>query len=157
MASMMASAAADDCTKITEAFAPAFAYVPVRSDVTLTDSRSYLVQSTPKPFCDGTLIQITGGPLTFTLRSQTNPSGKYQRTYTVAGSLKVKTLSTVVVQDALISEIHRGMLTDNHGQVSEQVSQVLLATDAAAGQSLYLVFGAGKTDYWIPQQNCAIE
>ena len=138
-------------------FAPAFTYLPVRSDVTLTDSRSYGVQSTPKPFCDGTPIQITGGPLTFTLRVQTNPSGKYQRTYTVAGSLKVKTLSTGVVQDALISEIHRGMLTDNYGQVSEEVSQILLATDTAAGQSLYVAFGAGQTDYWTPQQNCAID
>jgi hypothetical protein len=138
-------------------FAPDFTYVPVRSDITLTDSRSYFVQSTPKPFCDGTEIQITGGPLTFTLRVQTNRSGKYQRTYTIAGTLKVKTLEGGVVQDALISETHRGMLTDNHGQVSEEVSQVLLPTEGAVGQSLYWVFGAGKTDYWLPQQSCAIE
>jgi hypothetical protein len=138
-------------------FAPAFKYVPVKSDITLTDSRSYFVANTPKPFCDGAPIQITGGPLTFTLRVQTNPSGKYQRTYTVAGSLKIKTLSTGVVQDALVSETHRGMLTDNHGQVSEEVSQILLPTDTAVGQSLYWVFGAGKDDYWVPQQNCTIE
>lgn len=138
-------------------FAPAFTYVPVRSDITLTDSRGYFVESTPKPFCEGAAIQITGGPLTFTLRVQTNPSGKYQRTYTIAGTLKVKTLSSGVVQDALISETHRGMLTDNHGQVSEEVSQVLLPTEAAVGQSLNWVFGAGNNDYWLPQQNCAIE
>jgi hypothetical protein len=138
-------------------FAPDFTYVPVRSDITLTDSRRYFVQSTPKPFCEGAAIQITGGPLTFTLRVQTNPSGKYQRTYTIAGTLKVKTLESGVVQDALISETHRGMLTDNHGQVSEEVSQTLLPIGTTPGQSLYWVFGAGKTDYWLPQQNCAIE
>jgi hypothetical protein len=138
-------------------FAPAFTYEPVSSDVTLTDSRSYFVQSTPKPFCDGTPIQITGGPLTFTLRTQTNPSGKYQRTYMLGGSLVVKTLSTGVVQDALISEIHRGMLTDNHEQVTEEVSQILLATEAAAGQSLNQAFGAGNNDYFIHQEECAIE
>jgi hypothetical protein len=87
----------------------------------------------------------------------TNPSGAYHRTYTVEGSLKVKTLSTGVAQDALIAELHRGMLTDNHRQVREEVSQTLLPTDGAAGQSLSWVFGAGKTDYWVPQQNCAIE
>lgn len=138
-------------------FAPDFTYVPVRSDITLTDSRSYFVQSTPKPFCGGTPIQITGGPLTFTLRVQTNPSGKYQRTYMVGGSLQVKTLSTGVVQDALISEIHRGMLTDNHEQVTEEVSQILLATDTDPGQSLSRAFGAGKTDYFTRQEDCAIE
>jgi hypothetical protein len=144
-------------TGLAAVFAPVFTYVPLQSDVTLTDSRSYFVQSTPKPLCDGAPIQITGGPLTFTLRVQTNPSGAYHRTYTVAGSLKVKTLSTGVVQDALISEFHRGMLTDEHGQVREEISQTLLPTAGAAGQSLSWIFGAGKTDYWVPQQNCAIE
>ena len=69
----------------------------------------------------------------------------------------MKTLSTGVVQDALIAELHRGMLTDNSGQVREEVSQTLLPTAGAVGQSLSWVFGAGKTDYWVPQQNCAIE
>ena len=136
-------------------FTPGFTYVPVKSDFTLTDSRTYAVVTT-KPFCDGAPVQITGGPLALRLRIQTNPSGKYQRTFTVVGSLKIKTLSTGVVQDAVISQISRGMITDNYGQVSEEVSQVLLATASAAGQSLYVVFGAGQNDYWTPQQNCAI-
>jgi hypothetical protein len=144
-------------TGLASVFSPAFTYVPVRSDVTLTDSRMYSVSATPKPFCHGELIQITGGPLTFTLRVQTNRSGKYQRTYTVSGNLRVKALPDGPTQDAVISESHRGMLTDHHGQVTEEVSQVLLPGDGALGQSLYVAFGAGQTDYWIPQQNCAIE
>ena len=142
-------------TGLAAVFAPSFTFVPVKSDFTLTDYRTYGVVTT-KPFCGGAPVQITGGPLTLRLRVQTNPSGKYQRTFTVAGYLKIKTLSTGVVQDAVISQISRGMLTDNHGQVSEEVSQILLATDSAAGQSLYVVFGAGKNDYWAPQQNCSI-
>jgi hypothetical protein len=135
-------------------FAPGFTYVPVTSDVTLTDSRMYSVR-TNKPFCDKGGIVITGGPLTFSLRTQTNPSGKYQRSYTVSGTLQITTGS--VTQDALISEFHRGMLTDNHGQVSEEVSQILLPGGGAVGQSLNVVFGAGQNDYWVPQENCAIE
>jgi hypothetical protein len=144
-------------TGLAAVFAPDFTYLPESSDITLTDSRSYFVQSTPKPFCDGTPIQITGGPLTFTLRTRTNPSGKYQRTYTVAGSLQVKTLATGVVQDALVFEIHHAKLTDTHGQVSEGVSQILLPNEAAPGESLSRAFGAGKTDYWIRHEGCAAE
>ena len=143
-------------TRLVAVFAPAFTYVPVLSNITLTDSRSYFVQSTTKPLCDGAPIQITGGPLTFTLRVQTNPSGAYHCTYTVAGSLKVKTLSAGVVQDALISEFHRGMMTDEHGQVREEASQTLLFTDAAAGHPC-----PGSSEQARPttgsQQNCAIE
>jgi len=144
-------------TGLAAVFAPDFTYVPVKSDITLTDSRVYFVPTTPKPFCGEEPIQITGGPLTLTLRVQTNPSGKYQRTYAVAGTLKIKTLATEVDQDAVISETHRGMLTDNHGQVVEEVSQLLLPGEGALGQSLHVAFGAGQTDYWVPQQNCAIE
>jgi hypothetical protein len=143
-------------TGLAAVFAPAFTYVPVSSDITLTDSRSYFVQSTPKPLCGGEAIQITGGPLALTLRVQTNPSGKYQRTYTVEGTLRIKTLSTGITQDAVISEFHRGMLTDNQGQVTQEVSQVLLPGGRALGQSLDVAFGAGQNDYWVPQQNCAI-
>lgn len=144
-------------TGLAGVFAPTFTYVPVSSDVTLTDSRSYFVQSTPKPFCGGEPIQITGGPLTLTLRVQTNPSGKYQRTFAVEGLLQVKTLSTGITQEAVISEFHRGMLTDHYGQVSEEVSQVLLPAEGALGQSRNRAFGAGQTDYWISQESCAIE
>jgi hypothetical protein len=144
-------------TGLAAVFAPPFAYAPVKSDITLTDSRTYFVQNTPKPFCGQEPIQITGGPLTFTLRVQTNKSGKYQRTYSVEGSLKILTLSTGITQDAVISEFHRGMLTDNYGQVREEVSQVLLPGGGALGQSLEVAFGAGQTDYWVPQQSCAIE
>ena len=63
---------------------------------------------------------------------------------------------TGITQNALISELHRGMLTDNYSQVSEETSRVLLPSGGALGQSLTIAFGAGQTDYWIPQQNCAI-
>ncbi len=138
-------------------FAPAFDYVPVKSDITLTDSRFYSVGQTAKPFCPPGDIQITGGPLTFRLRVQTNPSGKYQRTYTVWGRLKVKTLPSGPEQDAVIWELHRGMLTDNYGEVTEVTSRILLPIETAFGQSLNVFFGAGQNDYWVPQQNCAIE
>jgi hypothetical protein len=144
-------------TGFATVYAPDFTYVPARSDITLTDSRIYNVPGTPKPFCGGENIQITGGPLTLTLRVQTNPSGKYQRTYTVAGKLTIKTLATGAVQEAIISEAHRGMLTDNYEEVTQEISQVLLPIDTAPGQSLHVIFGAGQTDYWVPQQNCAIE
>jgi len=143
-------------TGLAAVFTPLFTYLPESSDITLTDSRTYGV-ITLKPFCEPVPIQITGGPLTFTLRVQTNPSGKYQRTYTAGGTLQVTTLSTGVTQDAVISENHGGKLTDHHGQVREDFSQILLPGDGALGQSLHVRFGAGQTDYWIPQQDCAIE
>jgi hypothetical protein len=138
-------------------FDPGFQYVPTKQDITITDSRMYQVGSTKKPLCGGEEIQITGGPLTFALRVQTNPSGKYQRTYSVSGTLKVKTLATGEVQDAVISQSHRGMLTENYGEVTAEDSQVLLPTATAVGQSGIVYFGAGQNDYWIPQQNCAIQ
>ena len=142
-------------TGLAAVFAPAFTFVPQKSDFTLTDSRTYAVQLY-KPFCEPVPVQITGGPLILKLRIQTNPSGKYQRTFTVSGRLKIKTLSTGVVQDAVISQVGRGMITENYGQVAQEVSQVLLPKGTTPGQSLYVLFGAGQTDYWIPQQNCSI-
>jgi hypothetical protein len=144
-------------TGLAAVFDPAFAYAPVSSDVTLTDSRTYFVQSTAKPFCDGAPIQITGGPVTLVLRVRTNPSGKYQRTYTIAGQLEIKTLSTGVIQDALVAEGHHAMLTDHHEQLTEVVSQTLLPTDSAPGQSLNQALGAGNNDYFVRLESCAIE
>jgi hypothetical protein len=144
-------------TGLAAVFDGGFEYVPQKQDITITDSRMYQVASTKKPLCDGEDIQITGGPLTFALRVQTNPSGKYQRTYTVSGRLKIKTLSTGEVQDAIISQSHRGMLTDHYGEVAAEDSQILLPSTTAVGQSGIVYFGAGQNDYWIPQQNCAIQ
>jgi hypothetical protein len=144
-------------TGVASVFSPDFTYVPVKSDVTYTDSRVYAVDVTSKPFCGPDYIGITGGPLLFALRVQTNPSGKYQRTYTVSGNLEVTSRTTGATQTAVIAESHRGMLTDNHGQVSEEVSQTLLPGDGQPGQSLNVLFGAGQNDYWLPQQSCAIQ
>jgi hypothetical protein len=132
-------------------FAPAFALEPVKSDVTTTLDVTYGVAA-PKPFCGPGFIQIAGGPLHLEMRVQTNRSGQYLRTYRVHGTLSVTPLapSGATVQ-AVISEAHRGLLTDQYGQIAQGTAQVLLGDPV---QYRTTRFGAGQADRFSAIERC---
>jgi hypothetical protein len=56
--------------------------------------------------------------------------------------------------DALIFEAHRGTLTDQRDQITENGEQLLLAETP---QSLSWRFGAGHSDYFARQVLCGTE
>jgi hypothetical protein len=128
---------------------------PARYDVTTTiPSVQYSVDA-PKPFCNagGEFVHLTGS-LEFALRVQTNPSGKYQRTYTLGGTLQVRMLSgpdAGKVYSAVISERHRAMLTDEYQEVTEIGTQMLLRNPP---QVLGWVLGVGQQDGYLKQTVC---
>lgn len=132
-------------------FSPSFAFAPVRSDVTTSLDVPYSVDA-PKPICEPGLIHIAGGPVHLEMRVQTNPSGKYLRTYTVNGMLAVTPLIPAgdTVQ-AVVSEVHRAMLTDRYGEIRQETSQVLLGDPT---QYRTTRFGAGQQDFFSANESC---
>ena len=143
------------------AFAATFPFEPVKSDTTTTFEVQYAVPLTTKPFCNGPADYVKlEGPLQFSLRVQTNPSGLILRTYSVGGMLRVTPVDPVTRQpigegqDAAIAEAHRGQITDNYGEVSERVAQVLLGDPQ---QSLQWTFAAGRHDAYERTVSCGIQ
>ena len=110
--------------------APGLVSDPVKYDVVTTIPAVPYDINLPKPFCNagGEYVNLKGS-LEFEMRVRTNPSGQYLRTYQLGGTLKVTALTGVDAGrtfDAVISERHRAMLTDEYGQVTELASQLLL-------------------------------
>lgn len=135
--------------------APGLVHTPAKYDVTTTIPAARYDVNLPKPFCNagGEFVNLRGS-LEFVMRVQTNPSGKYLRTYTLGGTLKVTALTGPDAGqsfDALISERHRAMLTDNYDQVTEIASQSLLRNPP---QLLGWVFGVGQQDGYFKQTVC---
>jgi hypothetical protein len=94
------------------------------------------------------------GTLQMQLRVQTNPSGKYLRTYSVSGTLRVTPLNPPGdAANALIHETHRGMLTDHYGSVTERASQTLLSHPL---QFKAWTFGAGQRDFFWEEVSCGL-
>ena len=134
-------------------FSPIIDWQPVRSDRTTTYRATYSIDA-PKPFCGPGFVHLAG-PLQFKLRVQTNPSGKYLRTYSVFGTLRVTPLSPPgPAVNAIIWEAHRGMLTDHYGEVTEQASQVLLSQPL---QFQAWTSGAGQRDFFWKQIGCGAQ
>ncbi|HSD65956.1 MAG TPA: hypothetical protein VLF95_04605, partial [Vicinamibacteria bacterium] len=133
-------------------FAPIIHFQPDKSDVTTTYQATYNIDA-PKPFCGPGYVHLAG-TLQLHLRVQTNPSGKYLRTYGVFGTLLVTPL--VPAGDpahAIIFEAHRGMLTDHYGEVRERASQTLLGEPV---QLKAWTFGAGQHDFFWGQVSCGL-
>jgi hypothetical protein len=133
---------------------------PVKSDATTTLEVQYSV-ITNKPFCNGPADYVKlEGPLQFSLRVQTNPSGLLLRTYHVGGMLRVTPVNPLTGQpvgearDAAIAEGHRGQLTDEYGEVREHVAQVLLGDPQ---QSLEWTLAAGQRDAYDRTVSCGVQ
>jgi hypothetical protein len=127
-------------------------FVPAQSDA----SRHFVVeydQGGAKPFCnpDGTELVWVKGPVHFDVRVQTNPSGKYLRTVTISAVLDVTPLNPPgPTVKAFIFENHRGMLTDNHAEVTWVLGQSI--TDIS--QVLSRSFAAGQHDNFSISVEC---
>jgi hypothetical protein len=117
---------------------------------------------TPRPFC-GTDFVLLQGPVRLDLDVHTNPSGKYSRTEIVTGSLTVTPMTfngTTFVPTpgatsnrALVAELHRALLTDNHGQTTQYAAQVLLSNPL---QSLVYSLAAGHADDFASNVSCGV-
>ena len=139
--------------------APAIQLDPVQAKIQLAYDVDYDVVM-PKPVCAGPADYVKlQGPVHFEMRVHTNPSGKYERIYEVSGSLTVLPLLATpagLVPNGLplpadVSEYHRVLLTDNHGQVREQTVRTLLGDPV---QSASTVMNAGQVDEFSAIQSC---
>ncbi len=137
------------------AFTSIITFDPVKSD-RRTKYRATYALNAPKPFCGPGFVRLEG-TLQMELRVQTNPSGKYERTYGVSGTLSVTPLGATgpigPPVPAIIFEAHRGMITDNYGEVTERASQTLLGDPV---QFKAWTFGAGQRDYFWGQVSCGL-
>jgi len=105
----------------------------------------------PRPFCSaGPLDYVyVQGPLQFSFRVQTNPSGKYEAHFSATGVLQVTPvnpltgLPTGPTVPAIVSERHRFFLTDHRAEASLDQQQSILGTPV---QILSLRFDAGHFD-----------
>jgi hypothetical protein len=119
----------------------------------------------PRPFCatgPSDFVKLEG-PLNFTMSVSTSPWGRYDRTYVLGGTLRVTPMTPIApgtfvpsgpTVDAPVFEIHRGVLTDEHAQVTENVEQSL---HGDAFQSLAWSFAAGDTDRFVRNVVCGTE
>jgi hypothetical protein len=131
-------------------------FVPLQSD-TRTEIVVDFNQGIPKPFCnDGTQFLWVRGPVHFAVRVQLNPSGRYLRTVIISGLLSVTPISpsgqpTGPTVQAVVSERHRGLLTDNLEQVDWSLTQTIhgTATQSQAGD-----FSAGQHDGYSAAVDC---
>jgi hypothetical protein len=128
----------------------------VKYDVTTTIPAVPYDIVLPKPFCNdqgSEFVRLLGG-LEFRMRVRTNRSGQYLRTYELGGTLKVTALTGPDAGrtfDAVISERHRAMLTDEYDQVTELASQLLVRKPP---QLLGWVFAVGHQDGYLKETVC---
>jgi hypothetical protein len=139
-------------------------FQPYQSKATTTTRVTYSIV-VPKPFCatgPGDFVKLEG-PLDFSMTVHTNPSGRYDRTYLIGGTLRVTPMTptspTTFVPvgdpvDVVVFEAHRGALTEHRGQVTEDASRVLFGEPR---QSLSWRFAAGHTDHFARQVLCGAE
>jgi hypothetical protein len=137
-------------------------FEPVSSHTVTTTEVLYDV-NVPKPFCPdpGLPPEVTeyvhlAGLLTFMMSATTTPSGRYERTYSLGGTLQVTPLAPVPgdAVPASIFEIHQAVLDDRHGQVTEKTQQSLLGDPF---QSHAWSFAAGDTDRFVRKLVCGTE
>lgn len=140
-------------------------FQPVQAKTTTTATIGYGIV-VPKPFCatgPADFVKLEG-PLEFAMTVHTNPSGRYDRSYLVGGTLRVTPLQLVLPPsspptflpagdpvEALVFETHRGTLTDERGQVTERAAQLLLGDPR---QTLSWSFAAGHADRFARQILC---
>jgi hypothetical protein len=137
--------------------ATAIDFEPRRTHVVTTTEVSF-DRTVPKPFCAGVPAGHVGayllGPLHFTLSVSTGPSGRYERTYAIGGTLDVTALPAGSTADASIFEVHQATIDDRHAQVTEKVQQSLLGDPF---QSMAWSFAAGDTDRFVRNVVCGTE
>jgi hypothetical protein len=138
------------------AFVTAIDFEPSRTHEVTTTQVDYGV-NVPKPFCatgPSDFVRLQGR-LQFTMSVTTLPSGRFERTHTIGGTLTVIPLGAPGdPADASIFELHRATLDDRHGQVTEQAQQSLLGDPF---QSLAWSFAAGDTDRFVEKVVCGTE
>jgi len=140
--------------------------VALVTDIDFQPQRTHTVTTTrvdygvdiPKPFCGNPnvpeFVRLGGEPLTFTLSVSTGPSGRYERTYAIGGTLDVTPLPSGSTLPASIFEIHQASMDDRHAQVTERTQQSLLGDPF---QSLAWSFAAGDTDRFVRNVVCSAE
>ncbi len=133
-------------------------FAPARSHEVTTTHVDYGV-NLPKPFCaDPSVPEFVRleGRLQFTLSVSTLPSGHYERTHTIGGTLQVTPLAPIPGPPvpASIFELHRASIGDRRAQVTEQAQQSLLADPF---QSKAWSFAAGDTDRFVEKVVCGTE
>lgn len=107
-------------------------------------------QVIPKPFCSAgpfDFLRVVG-PIQMAHRVHTNPSGRYEATFTASGALQVTPIDPVTGEtgqtyQAIIAETHRSSLTDQRSEAQHVVSQVLGTTPQ---QSFLEDLWAGHSD-----------
>ena len=114
---------------------------------------------TTRPFCGNDYVLLQG-PVRFDIDVHTNPSGMYSRTEIVSGSLTVTPMtftgSTFVPSGApalpaIVTELHRALLTDKYGEVTQEATQTLLSDPT---QSLAFSLAAGHVDAFASTLSC---
>jgi hypothetical protein len=120
-----------------------------------TDVRQDFVQPfnqvVPRPFCSaGPLDYVyVQGPLQFSFRVSTSPSGKYEARFSATGVLQVTPINPITGEvtgptvPAVVSEKHRFFLTDHRAEASLDQQQSILGSPA---QTLFLRLDAGQFD-----------
>lgn len=140
------------------------ALAPVQAEITDHTTVTYDIV-VPRPFCATGPYDLVWlqGPVHFSIRTHTNPSGKYERTESVAGQLSVTPMAPlpgrgfVPVGDpvpAVISEAHRAMLTDQYDELTWSASQVQLGDPV---QALAWRLAAGQRDFSSRRESCGIQ
>jgi hypothetical protein len=131
-------------------------FEPVRSHTVTTTHVTYDI-AVPKPFCGGAsdFVKLQG-PVTFTMSVSTGPTGRYERTYSLGGTLRVTPLAPVPGPPvpASVFEIHQATLDEPRGQVTEKTQQSLLGEPF---QSLAWSFAAGGADQFVRKVVCSAE
>jgi hypothetical protein len=137
--------------------ATAIDFEPARTHVVTTTEVEF-DRLVPKPFCAGVPAGHIGayllGPLHFTMSVSTGPSGRYERTYAVGGTLDVTAAPAGDSASASIFEVHQAALDDRQAQVTEKVQQSLVGDPF---QSLAWSFAAGDTDRFTRTVFCGAE
>jgi hypothetical protein len=139
-------------------------FQPERTTAVTTTRVTYGIV-VPKPFCATGPYDFVKleGPLNFTMAASTSPSGRYDRTYVLGGTLRVTpmrpTSATTFVPtgpavDAPVFEMHRAWLTDERAQVTESGEQSL---HGETFQSMAWSFAAGDTDRFVRKIVCGTE
>jgi hypothetical protein len=140
--------------------------VALSTDIEFEPQRTHTVSTTqvtysvdlPKPFCGGPshFVRLRGGPLLFTMSVSTSPSGRYERTFTLGGTLEATPLAPVpgAPVPASVFEIRGGVLDDRSGQVTEKRQQSLLGDPFQAFVAHFL---AGEKDRFVEKVVCGTE
>ena len=146
------------------ALVTAIDFEPSRTHVVTTTQVEYTIDA-PKPFCSTGPYDFVKleAPIQFTLSVSTGPSGRYERTYTVGGTLsatpEVPTSPTTFVPvgptvPASVFEVHQATMDNRNEQVTERTQQSLLGDPF---QSMAWSFAAGDTDSYVRNVVCSAE